>query len=249
MTDQRRLLAYLVAPVVLASAVVVWADLSGFAPLARLRGELAGARAELALLGERWVRFVAGEGVRLEGASREAEVVLYELSLREVLGENDRLREALGLRLRSPWRLLTVELTPTVPPALAAGEARGVEEGRAVLVDGWLVGLVGRVAGDSAELVPLGDPRLKLGVRLARTRRTGVLVSEGGGLRIDYLAADVLPEEGELVLTSGLGGLPPGIPVGRVDEVRWEPGSLELGCGVAAVVRAEGADFAHLVLR
>ncbi|MCK4594771.1 rod shape-determining protein MreC [bacterium] len=249
MTDERRFLPYLIAPVAVLTAVVIWADLSGFKPLVRLRDELAGARTELALLGERWSGFISGEGERLEAASREAEFFLYQQCLRDTTAENLRLREALGLCLRSPWRLLTVEVVPSAPPALAAGETRGVREGQAVLVDGWLVGLVGRVAGDSAELVLLGDPRLRLGVRLARTRRTGVLVSRRGELRIDYLAADVLPEKGELVVTSGLGNLPPGIGVGRVDEVNWEPGALELTCGLEPVAGIEGAGFAHLILR
>jgi cell shape-determining protein MreC len=246
---ERRVLAYLVVPVVLAGAVAVWADLTGFEPLERLRAELAGARAGLALLGERWYRFLAGERARLEGASREAELALAELSSRDEREENRRLRAELGLRLRSPWRLLTVELTPTTPPTLAAGEDRGIAPGQAVLVDGWLAGVVGRVAGDTAELVPLGDPRLRLGVRLARSRRTGVLVPRDGGLWIDYLSADVLPEDGELVVTSGLGALPPGVPVGRVSEVGWEPGALELSCRVEPAAEVAGAAFAHLVRR
>ncbi len=248
MTGEKRLLAYLVVPVVLAGAVAVWADITGFEPLARVRAELAGARAELALVGERWSRFFSGEQVRLEVASREAELALSELSSRDEREENRRLRAELGLRLRSPWRLLTVELTPTVPPTLAAGESRGVVPGQAVLVDGWLAGVVGRVAGDTAELVPLGDPRLRLGVRLERTRRTGVLVSRDSGLWMDYLSADVLPEDGELVVTSGLGALPPGVPVGRVSEVGWEPGALELSCRVEPAARVAGAEFAHLIL-
>ncbi len=248
MTDERRFLHYLIAPVVILSAVVIWADLSDFEPLVRLHDEMAGARTELTLLGERWSGFISGEGERLEAASREAEFFLYERCLRDTAAENLRLRETLELRLRSPWRLLTVEVIPSIPPALAAGGFYGVREGQAVLVDDWLVGLVGRVAEDSAELVPLGDPRLRLGVRLARTRRTGVLVSRRGELWIDHLAADVLPEEGELVVTSGLGDLPPGIQVGRVGEVNWEPGALELTCGLGPVTRIEGAGFAHLIL-
>jgi hypothetical protein len=129
MTGEKRLLAYLVVPVVLAGAVAVWADITGFEPLARVRAELAGARAELALLGERWSSFFSGEQARLETASREAELALSELSSREQKDENRRLREELGLRLRSPWRLLTVELTPTAPPTLAAGSSRGVVPG------------------------------------------------------------------------------------------------------------------------
>ncbi|HUT98762.1 MAG TPA: rod shape-determining protein MreC [bacterium] len=249
MTGEKRLLAYLVVPVVLAGAVAVWADLTGFEPLTRLRGELAGARAELALLGGRWSRFFSGEEARLEEASREAEFALSELTSREDREENRRLRAELGLRLRSPWRLLTVELTLTIPPTLAAGEDRGVAPGQAVLVDGWLAGVVGRVVGDTAELVPLGDPRLRLGVRLERTRRTGVLVSREGGLWIDYLSADVLPEDDELVVTSGLGALPPGVPVGRVSEVGWEPGALELTCRIEPAAEVAGAGFAHIILR
>ncbi|MCX7022101.1 MAG: hypothetical protein NTW26_07515, partial [bacterium] len=95
MTGEKRSLAYLVVPVILAGAVAVWADLTGFEPLTRLRGELAGARAELALLGERWSRFFSGEEVRLEESSREAEFTLSELISREEREENGRLRAEL----------------------------------------------------------------------------------------------------------------------------------------------------------
>jgi len=90
----------------------------------------------------------------------------------------------------------------------------------AVAADG-IVGQVYAVAAHSSRVMPLTEPESAVAVRIQRSRETGILK----GLRrwrcqILYLhpEADVRP--GDLVITSGLGGVfPKGLRVGKVSSV------------------------------
>jgi rod shape-determining protein MreC len=85
-------------------------------------------------------------------------------------------------------------------------------------------GLVGRVTatGDRwARVLLLIDPSSSVNVLVQRSRATGVIQGqEDGSLRMRYIAqdGDILP--GDIILTSGLGGMfPKGLVVGQVTTV------------------------------
>lgn len=82
-------------------------------------------------------------------------------------------------------------------------------------------GLVGRIvdAGDSAaRVLLLTDLNSRVPVRVGKAGTRAILVGDNGPVpRLDYLPANAKLTEGELVATSGAGGLfPPGLRVGVV---------------------------------
>lgn len=208
----------------LITALLFWADFSGVALVAEWHGELAALRGELALVGERWQRFIGEEKLTTVGQLDEAAVELIHSRSAALENENEELREALGLRMHSPWKLTVVELLPSRPPTLAAGWQQGLQKGAAVLGDGRIIGLVGEVGANTSTLLTLGSPETTLGVCLLGCRQAGVLTSEDDRLVIRYLTPRPLPEVGEVVITSGLGKLPAGLPLGSIVEVEWQPG-------------------------
>lgn len=185
----------------------------------------------------------------------EAELAALEVNaakLGDVSSENERLRRLLDFRTsrvdldligssvvgatigREPGSLLhTVWID--------IGRDEGAVHGAPVVVGHGLVGRVVRTYGSSSHVRLLTDPSSRVGVRIERSRATGMLVgSPSGELTIDYIPQNVagrdsMVEVGDLVFTSGLADgahVPRMIPVGQVVEVRQ---SDEKTAQVAAV--------------
>lgn len=185
----------------------------------------------------------AGEGIRKmtlreeEVRALQRETRLLRLSarrLQEVMLENERLRTALALRENEPRYVATARV-------ISRGSDRWsntfiVDKGRDALVEKDMVvvapeGLLGKVteAGDSfSRVLLIDDPRFSVAVRLERSRAETVVSGEGfGRLRVKYVGASEAVEEGEALITSGLGGLfPRGIGVGFVAGVETDEEEL-----------------------
>ena len=107
------------------------------------------------------------------------------------------------------------------------GSSSGVFVGQPALDANAVMGQVIRVTPGTATVLMITDAEHALPVQVNRNGlRT---IAEGTGF-IDRLQLRHLPNnadirEGDLLVTSGLGGhFPPGYPVARVSEVRHEPG-------------------------
>ena len=146
--------------------------------------------------------------------------------------ENQRLRAAREGSSRVVQRSLVAEimkldLDPFRQRVLVNKGARdGVYDGQAALDANGVFGQVTRVGPVSAEIIMISDPEHAIPVAV---NRTGVRTIAVGTGRTDRVALPYLPrnadlEEGDLVVTSGLGGVfPPGYPVARVLEVTRDP--------------------------
>lgn len=109
---------------------------------------------------------------------------------------------------------------------------RGTRDG--VSVDDVVIspeGIVGRVAAvgyNYAEVCTILDPAVSVGCIVSRTRDIGLAEGDStlvadGRLRMSYLPRETLAAAGDLVVTTGLGGLfPAGLVVGTVEDVRAE---------------------------
>ena len=109
------------------------------------------------------------------------------------------------------------------------GRRHGVKKDMPVVSGAGLVGRVLEVYGGCSKALVLTDPRVAVGIRLAKSRETGVTRGLAGKdiLDVDLIDPDVNVEENELVVTSGLedARYPSGIPVGTVASVST-PGVL-----------------------
>jgi rod shape-determining protein MreC len=120
-----------------------------------------------------------------------------------------------------------------------------VRRGMPILTPEGVVGRVNRVAGDSSDILLSVDPRSAIDVIIPRTGGRGILKGKPGenGYRaaIEYLIHGEQAKEGDVVVTSGLGGFPRDVPVGKVSRVVKSPAGLYQEVEVAPDV-----DFARL---
>ncbi|MBN1193352.1 MAG: rod shape-determining protein MreC [Coriobacteriia bacterium] len=184
-----------------------------------------------------------GEFVEGLGASRERLEVLEEQNeelrarlaeLEEARQENERLRALvdfaeerkfakLGARvIRRPvsiWEGVIV---------VDRGSEDGVEPGMPVIAAQGLVGQVAVVAKDSCTVRLLTDQQSGVAAIVQSTRAPGVVRgSVSGEIEMEFVDRALLPVVGDVVITSGLGGVyPTGIVVGDVTAVDDRRGEL-----------------------
>ena len=165
------------------------------------------------------------EALRQEVQSLRASLVKNE----ELAAENARLRELLGYSEEAPYELAAARVIARDRQrwrdciVIDKGTADGVEKNAAVLGPHGIVGRVTSASLRSSAVMLISDPQSALSGRVQESR---ALVSVEGSSRPDGLLKFECLESGDkvkvgdLVITSGLGGVfPPGLVVGRVHSV------------------------------
>jgi rod shape-determining protein MreC len=159
---------------------------------------------------------------------RESGLALRALNYEGLARENARLR---GLASALPpiadrWlagEILSIELTTLRQRMLInRGTMNGVFEGQAVLDDAGLLGQTIHIGPWSTEVILITDPEHAVPVQIERTGLRTIAVGAGdeAALALPYLPANADVKLGDLLITSGLGGVfPAGYPVARVAEV------------------------------
>ncbi len=153
--------------------------------------------------------------------------------LASLQAENERLRDLLGSAYKVGNRVLVAELSAMdLDPfrqqvVIDKGSASGVFPGQAVLDAHAVMGQVTHVTPLRATVLLITDAHHALPVQVLRNGLRTIAVGTG---RIDRLELPYLPNnadirEGDLLVTSGLGGkFPPGYPVARIARVEPVPG-------------------------
>jgi rod shape-determining protein MreC len=180
-----------------------------------------------------WIRegMQTRDALRAENArlrTRESVLALRALNYEGLARENAQLR---GLSHALPpiadrWlvaEIVNVELTTLRQRLLLnRGTTNGAFAGQAVLDDSGLLGQTLHVGPWSAEVILVTDPEHAVPVQIERTGLRTIAVGAGneGTLALPYLPANADVKAGDLLVTSGLGGVfPAGYPVARVAEV------------------------------
>ena len=153
---------------------------------------------------------------------------------RALRSENERLRALLGSRRRVPHEVLVAELIGVIPAPerleiiVDKGKGAGLYVGQAVVDSSGLFGQVVAVDAYTARVLLLGDTLHAVPVQINRTGQRGIVSGTGNLRRLVFegLPANADVREGDLVVSSGLGGrFPSGYPVGSVESVIVEPTS------------------------
>lgn len=149
--------------------------------------------------------------------------------------ENKRLRELLGIK-RSMADSTTVaaevvaydwdNLSETI--VIDKGSNDNIKLGDAVVTAEGVVGRISEVGKNWARVLTVISPKHSLGVKISRTGDLAVAegdarLSSEGKARLGYISGEAKLIEGDIVETSGVGGIyPPNIAVGRVTEISVE---------------------------
>jgi rod shape-determining protein MreC len=166
------------------------------------------------------------ENERLKEQSRLLAIrsMRYEALAREN-GELRGLRDALP-PVAEKWlaaEIVNIEINSLRQRVLInRGTANGVFKAQALLDDKGVIGQITHVGPWSAEAILITDPEHAIPVVIERTGLRTIAVGAGDAqsLALPYLPGNADVKSGDLLLTSGLGGVfPAGYPVARVTEV------------------------------
>jgi rod shape-determining protein MreC len=176
--------------------------------------------------------------LRAENQRLREQLVVISRQLQEVTTlrrENEELKKLFGLSERLQLATIGAEVIGESPSnfeysvVINKGADDGLVPDMPVVGPEGLLGKVVRVSGSSSSVLLIIDPDFSVGVRLAASGETGVLVGRREhDLLFDLVDPGTTVRPGELVETSGLGGVfPAGIPVGVVSFADADEASLD----------------------
>ncbi len=185
----------------------VWAQFSEIGRLrvenARLRGQVGALRQQVAAFRE---------------AAATSERMQRLLKFREQLSSPALAARAIG---RDPSRWFATLV-------IDRGSRDGIVRNAPVVTPDGVVGRVIEVTPTTARVLLITDSRSALGVLIQDSRDPAVVEGRGGRLlHLKYLSRTTKVSAGDIVVTSGLGGVfPRGLVVGRIVQMMREEGAL-----------------------
>ncbi|MDY0308536.1 MAG: rod shape-determining protein MreC [Castellaniella sp.] len=171
-----------------------------------------------------------------QDALRRQRIEMAQLSTHaaQLATENEQLRRLLNVAESAAQQSVAVEVFYVPPNAFNhrlvfnKGSQAGIAPGMPVIDEGGVVGQIVRVTPFTSEAALLIDDQVSIPVQVLRNglRLIAFGSNEVGKLEVRYLSTSVDVRTGDVLVTSGIGGLfPAGLPVGRVERVERDPGS------------------------
>lgn len=165
------------------------------------------------------------ENKDLRSKMNEAEAEIA--SLQEAKKENESLRKNLDFKINSGYEILPASVSFYDPSStkqsviIDQGESDGVKKGMAVINEGFLVGKIIDTSANSSKVMLITDPASAIPVTVQNSTATGSLKGQiGFGLSLEKVPQGDVLKQGQLVITSGLGGdYPKGLIVGKIDKI------------------------------
>lgn len=164
--------------------------------------------------------------------------------------ENARLREMLSFKQESSFRLLPCKVVSRDPSSwwntvlINRGwqDDKNLAKDLPVVTPRGLVGKTGVVSRYTTEVILIVDENCKVAANIGNTAQ-GIVVGEGmfdqgrPRARMKYIDRNAVVAVGEIVRTSGLGGVfPPGLPIGTVIEAPQLSAAVNFGLYKEAVI-------------
>lgn len=226
-----------------------------FSPVQSLAGKTAGAVQEFFVYAGNMKNFQQeNEDLKIENAKLKKE----NRSVEDYKKENERLRKLLGIQEElktcetQAARVIGYEPNNWYDTiVINKGSNADIEKQDVVISDSGIVGQISDVGANWARISTLIDADHAVGVRITRTGDIGVAegdpeLMQENKCKLDYIGSNVSVVAGDILETSGIGGLyPPGLTVGKVSDVKIDStGRLT----AAAVEPATNLETLHEVL-
>lgn len=166
----------------------------------------------------------SGETARLSDENRRLRSELQRLE--EIRLENERLNRLLAFREEAgiqavPARVIAEDASSWFRSVMIdRGSFDGVREGMPVVVAEGVVGRVIKSAPNQSRVLLITDASSAMAALVQRTRARGVCRGQGEKLTFDFAMHWEEIEEGDLIVSSGTGGVfPKGLPIGMISRV------------------------------
>lgn len=187
--------------------------------------------------------FQSVDDLKKENSELRRKIASLEQSMRQASAdseENQRLRTLLDLRQqRRDFVFESAYITERSSSnwastlTLSKGTSCGVAEGNCVVDNnGYLVGIVTEAGLNWCTVATVLDTEAQVGAKVFRTGETTVAMGDislmgRDRLKLNYLESESSLINGDLVVTSGLGGYyPSGLVIGSVEEILTDDGGL-----------------------
>lgn len=191
-------------------------------------------------------RFTNAEQYEKEIENLKSEIITLKVANKtreDYIVENKRLKELLDLKeSKANFKTVSARVVSYEPNSwydtvmLDKGSSSGIGINDAVITPLGLVGKVIAVGNNWAKVSTIINTANSIGVMMSRTSDIGVVsgdatLADEQCCRLEYLSNDKNLIKGDILLSSGLGGLyPPDLPVGKVTEIISDTaGNLEYG--------------------
>ncbi len=172
--------------------------------------------------------------------------------------ENELLKAMINVKeSQKSWDFLVADVIGSNPDnwketiQISAGYDDGVLEYMAVLnEEGYLVGRVVVCTAHTSLVQLITDSESAIGARLKSNGEMGLIKGEGQGVvKLEIINQDAVVNQGDLVITSGVGGTaPPGIPIGRVSEISERRTDLSRGISLEPLANLTKLEKVMVVL-
>ena len=178
------------------------------------------------------------------------------LQLREALVESGRLERIAEMRdafeiPMLPAALVGLDSSTWFRSALLdRGRNHGVHSGMPLISDNGLVGIVTATSRNAAKGMLLPDRQTAVDGVVQRSRARGIVRGTGEGLTFEFAGSDGDVAVGDVIITSGLGGVyPKGLQIGRVTAIEMADGQLVSRAQVEPAVDFGRLEQAFVMLR
>ena len=151
------------------------------------------------------------------------------VELREIESDYERLTELLDYaNTREDQEFVTADVIAVDQSnqlrtiTINQGRRDGIAVGMPVVTQQGLIGRIYEVSANASRVLLIIDPTSAVSGRLQSNRVQGTVVGQlSGNLRLTFIPLDADVAEGDIVITSGLGGnFPPDLVIGVVTSVR-----------------------------
>jgi len=197
---------------------------------------------------------VREENYRLRGELQQAQADL--VKYREAMANNVRLEKLLNLKKELAAPFLTARIVGRDPSQwfntviINQGTSDGVQMGMPVVSGEGVVGQVRNASPHFAKILLANDPNSAIDVLLQESRVQGIVKGNGKGFDLQYVLKNNEVKEGEIVLTSGLGGVfPKGLVLGTVAKVVRNRRGMFQQIEVASAVNFEQLEYLVIILQ
>ena len=199
-----------------------------------------------------WLRYIFLVGLEQDNRDLKkkinelkAELILYQ----EGYLESQRLKKLLSLRDNYYYNFISASVIGREPAALSRtiminkGSTHGLKMGMPVIAPPGLVGRLTDVSWHASKVLLFIDESSNIDVILQRTRTQGIIRGAGSrGCILKYISKTQDVKEGEVVVSSGIGGVfPKGLLVGVISRVDRQDAGLFLKINITPFV-----DFSKL---
>ena len=210
-------------------------------------------------IGTLWDDYVDVVDAREELDTARVEILRLQqenLKLQEQRVSSERLSALDDLREQHKLRMIEANVSAEDLAAWSSsvvidkGSGDGVESGMSVITQQGVVGVVSGTSPRFSQVLLITDPQSAVDAFSQRSRAQGSVKGRAGATcTFDYVERDADVQAGDLLLTSGVGGIHPrGLLVGTVESVERQPYGLFQGVKVKPAVDFRSLEGVFVIL-